>query len=65
VTPYRIILSERNRLVMPAVRGTQGSSLGSKLVLVIDNHPQRTDSRRRFPVTRALGDATGARAYRL
>ena len=34
--------------------GTQGSSVGSKLVLVIDNHSQRTDSRRRFPVTARL-----------
>jgi hypothetical protein len=33
------------------VLGTRGSSLGSKLVLVIDNHSQRTDSGRRFPVT--------------
>jgi hypothetical protein len=33
------------------VLGTQGSSVGSKLVLVIDNHSQRIDARRRFHVT--------------
>ncbi len=40
--------SECNRLLTSVVLGTQGSSVGSKLVLVIDNHSQ---TRRRFHVT--------------
>ncbi len=42
---------ECDHLITSVVLGTQGSSVGSKLVVVVDNHLRRIDPRYRFHVT--------------
>jgi hypothetical protein len=45
---FRCRLVERKRPLTSLVLGTQGSSAGSRLLVVIDNHSQRINARRRF-----------------